>query len=147
MLKIYLIPIEQVGSARGPEYFAWRFDSNGPSINCRWSLMDYGFIQYALLVAHDILITDHAALILNADVYAFPDNLDLSITDKAVMDVLFESINIPTDWITPATTYRQLLRNLAGLFQFNQRYGGISGGQSVFGGGVTLETNYNQMSI
>lgn len=145
-LKIYLIPIEQVGNFRGPEYFAWRFDGNGPSINCRWSMMDYGFINNALLVAHDILPADHAALILHADVYAFPDNLDQPISDKATIDVFFEAINLPTDWLTPSSTYRELLRKVAGMMQFNQRYSGISGGQSLFGNGVTLDTNWNSLT-
>lgn len=150
MPKIYLVPIEQItvtgGSERGPEYFKWRFDANPPSINCHWSLMDYGFINVGLLVAHDITPTDHAALILHADVYAFPDNLDQPISDKATIDTFFEAVNIPTDWTTPSTTYRQLLRQMAGLFQFNQRYSGLSGGQSVFGNGITLDSNYNTMS-
>ena len=145
-MKIYLVPIEQVGSSRGPEYFTWRFDANGPSINCVWSLMDYGFVNNGLLVAHDILPADHDALILHSDVYVFPDNWDAAISDKTVIDALFEAINIPTDWTTPATTYRELLRTLAGMFQFNQRYGGLSNGQSVFGGGITLETNWNSLS-
>jgi hypothetical protein len=140
------VPIEQVGAARGPEYFVWRFDANGPSINCRWNMMDYGFIPFALLVAHDITPADHAALILNSDVYAFPDNLDQPVADPNI-DVFFEAIDIPTDWLTPATTYRELLRQTAGLMQFNQRYGGLSGGQSIFGNGVTLETNYNSLSV
>lgn len=145
-MKIYLIPIEQVGNARGPEYFVWRFDANPLSINCRWNMMDYGFINVGLIVAHDITPADHAALILNSDVYAFPDNLDQPINDKAVIDVFFEGINLPTDWTTPSTTYRELLRKTAGLMQFNQRYSGISGGQSIFGNGITLESNYNDLS-
>lgn len=145
MEKVYLVPIEQVGNKRGPEYFSWRFDANGPSINCRWSMMDYGFINNALLMAHDILPADHAALILHADVFAFPDNLDQSITDPNV-STFFETVNIPTNWLTPSTTYRQFLRYTAGMFQFNQRYGGISGGQSIFGGGITLDTNWNSLS-
>jgi hypothetical protein len=144
-LKIYLVPVEQNGPNRGPEYFVWRNDANPPSVNCRWSFMDYGFVNYALLIAHDITPADAATVSAKPDVYTFPDNLDQPINDKAVIDAYFEAINLPTDWTTPATTYRELLRKVAGMMQFNQRYGGISG-QSIFGGGVTLETNYNQLS-
>lgn len=146
MIKIFLIPIEQVGMYRGPEYFTWRFDANGPSINCRWSMMDYGFINVALLVAHDITPADYTSVISHPDVFAFPDNLDQPITDPNV-SVFFESLNIPTNWMTPATTYRQLLRYTAGMFQFNQRYGGLSGGASIFDGGRTLESNWNSLSV
>jgi hypothetical protein len=142
MLKLYLVPIQQIGSVRGPKYFVWRFNEVG--IGCRWNMMDYG--NFALLVAHDITPADHASLIANADVYAFPDNLDQNINDKAVLDSFFEPLNIPTDWTTPSTTYRQFVRQTAGLMQFNQRYTGLSGGESLFGGGITLESNYNQLS-
>lgn len=146
MLKIYIVPVEQVGVYRGPEYFDWRFDANPPSINCRWNAMDYGFLPYMLLVAHDITQTDHDALILKTNVYAFPDNLDTTITDRAKLDTFFEAISIPTDWLTPSSTYREFIRKMAGMFQFNQAYGGLSNGQSLFTGGITLESNWNNLS-
>lgn len=145
MLKLYIVPVEIVGNYRGPEYFAWRFDANGPSIACRWSAMDYGFLPYMLVVAHDIVQADHDALVVKTGVYAFPDNLDQSIPPNT-LNTYFEAINVPTDWLTPATTYRQFLRYMAGMFQFNQAFGGQSGGQSLFGGGITLESNWNGLS-
>ena len=88
---------------------------------------------------------DHDALILNADVFSFPDNLDQPVTDPNI-DTFFENINIPTDWLTPATTYRELMRQTAGIFQFNQRYGGISGvGASIFDN-ADLDTRLRQMT-
>ena len=83
--------------------------------------------------------------------YAFPDNLDVAITDRATIDTFFESINLPTNWLTPSTTYRELLRYTAGMFQFNQRYAGIAAAEigetrSVFDGGRTLESNWNNLS-
>lgn len=146
-MNLYIVPIEQVGSARGPEYFAWRFDQNGPSITSTWSMMDYGFINLGLLYSPDISQTDHDTLVQNNDVYAFDlANLDGQITDKATLDAFFEPLNIPTDWVTPSSTYREFLRNLAGLFQFNQRYAVISGGASFLGNGVTLETRWGQLT-
>jgi hypothetical protein len=149
MIKIYLIPVEKVlvngETRRGPEYFRWRYDANPPSIQCAWSLMDYGFIDNALIVAKDITQADHDSLVLHNDVYAFPDNLNQPIQDKPAIDVFFENLKIPTNWTTPSTTYLQLIRMTAGLFQFNQRYGGLSNGASVFDNGITLDSNYNQL--
>lgn len=152
--KLYLVPVEVVPvdatrEYRGPEYFTWRWDSNGPSIVCHWSFMDYGFVPYGLLYTWDISQADHDALVLNADVYSFPDNLDAPVADPNI-DIFFEAINIPTDWLTPATTYRELLRNTAGMFQFNQRYGGIyaeryGGWHSVFDN-ADLGTRLRQMT-
>ncbi len=149
MQKFYLIPIEIVSQgagqeARGPKYFAWRFDPDPPGINCRWNMMDYGLTPYAMLLAHDITQADHDALMLNPDVYAFPDTLDAPVSDPAI-DTFFEAIYLPTDWLTPATTYRELLRQVAGMMQFNQRYSGISGGHSIFEA-ATLQTRLNQMT-
>lgn len=150
MLKFYLVPIEQVGNYRGPEYFKWRFDQTPEtSIDCKWSMMDYGFLPNALVLAHDITLEDHTALILNSDVYPFPDDLDQPVDDPGV-DTFFEAIHIPTDWLTPATTWRELLRQLAGMFQFNQRYGGVSADlsgtpHSVFEN-VTLDDTYSDFT-
>ena len=152
--KFYLVPIETVlqgegRQARGPKYFAWRYDPDPPGLTARWSMMDYGFVDSALLLAHDITQADHDALVLNADVYAFPDNLDQSVSDPAI-DAFFEGIYLPTDWLTPSTTYRELLRQVAGMMQFNQRYGGIyaeryGGWHSIFDN-ATLQTRLNQMT-
>lgn len=155
MQKFYLVPIEVVPTgpgteARGPKYFNWRYDPDPPAlVSGNWAMMDYGFMPYALIVAKDITQTDHDALILNADVFDFPDNLDLPVTDPGI-DAFFEAINIPTEWLTPSTTYRELMRQTAGMFQFNQRYGGIyaeryGGWHSIFDN-ATLETRLRQMT-
>lgn len=153
MDKLYLVPVESVdhseGLKRGPEYFHWRYDQNPPSIECAWSMMDYGFTTSALLLAKDITQVDHDALVLNTDVFAFPDNLDGPVDDPTV-DTFFEDIHLPTDWLTPATTWRELLRQTAGMFQFNQRYGGIAANEtgelhSIFDA-ATLDTRLNQMT-
>lgn len=153
MQKLVLIPVEEVSINgmlyRGPEYFNWRFDQNPPSIPARASCMDYGFVPYMLCYTPDITQTDYDTLILHADVYAFPDNLDAPVTDPNI-DTFFEGINLPTDWLTPATTYRELLRNTAGMFQFNQRYAGIyaeryGGRHSIFDT-ATLNTRLRNMT-
>jgi len=122
MLRFYLIPVETINGWRGPKYFNWIMNTDG--IVCQWGAMDYGFLPTMLLLA-DILQTDHDALILNTDVYSFPESLDDPISDPTI-DAFFEGLHIPTDWLTPSTTYRELLRQTAGMFQFNQRYSGIA---------------------
>jgi len=112
-------------------------------------MMDYGFVNSALFLAKDITQADHDALVLNADVYVFPDNLDTAVSDPTI-DAFFEGMYLPTDWLTPATTYRELLRQVGGMMQFNQRYGGIyaeryGGWHSIFDT-ATLQTRLNQMT-
>jgi hypothetical protein len=144
--QFYLVPVEQIGSTRGPEYFAWRFDDEQGSITARWAMMDYGFLNNALLLAFDMTQADHDALCAHADVYCFPDNLDTPA--NTTLKSYVETINLPSDWTTPSTSNRELLRKLAGIMQFNQRYGGsICPGETFLGaGGVTLDTKWNALS-
>jgi hypothetical protein len=145
MQKLYLVPVETNADGwRGPKYFEWFGDPDPPGIVCAWAMMDYGFAPTALLLAKDISQADHDALVLNSDVFAFPDVLDSPVDDPAVDD-FFEGVNLPTDWLTPSTTWLELLRMCAGIFQFNQRYNGISGGHSVFEN-ADLDTRLRQMT-
>lgn len=149
-MQIYLLSIEQVGTVRYPKYFKWR-EFNPTGIKCLWNIMDYGFVNTCLMVAHDITQTDHDALILNADVFPFPPNIDQPVSNQSTIDILFEAANLPTNWMTPSTTYRELLRQVAGIMQFNIRYeeqARMDGVflQSLFGNGITLESNWNNLS-
>lgn len=137
MYELYLIPIESVVEGvppyeqtyRGPSYLRWRKNPDG--LSCLWSMMDYGFIPIALVVISDPSPEVQSALAAQPDVYKFPDNLDTPVDDPSI-DAFFEGLYIPTDWLTPSTTYRQLVRQVAGMFQFNQAFSGLTG-QSLFG--------------
>ena len=148
MTRFYLVPIETVTQGdrlqRGPKYLAWRFDPDPPGIVCRWSMMPYGRETSALLLAHDISVADDATLVAHADVYAFPLTLDEPIAPQDGLRTFFETVNVPTDWLAASTTYRQFLRCLAGLFQFAQRYQGISG-RPLFES-VTLDSRYRNLT-
>jgi len=146
MNRLYLLPIEQVANYRGPKYFAWRYDPDPPGIASPWNMMSYGFMPWALLYARDISVVDDAALLSYADVYAFPiTGLNVAIPGGDALRAFCEDINVPTDWATSSTTYLELLRMLAGVFQFAQRYHGLSG-QPLFGAGVTLSTRYRNLT-
>ena len=153
MQRFYLVPVEIRANKRGPKYFGnWGGSPSDPDpagIDCQWGMMDYGFIPSALVLAKNITQVDHDALILNSDVYSFPEILSGPVNDLSV-DTFFEDINIPTDWLTPATTWLELLRQLAGMFLFNQRYGGIAAEQtgelhSIFDT-ADLDTRLRQMT-
>ncbi len=145
-VTLYTLPIERAGNQRGPKYFRWRYDPDPPGIACTWTMMDYGFIDVALLAAIDIVPTDDTFLRAQSDIYAWSAVLTVAISDRTQIDTFFEAINIPTDWLTPANTYLEFLRQMAGLFQFNQRYAGLSGGASLLGGTATLDTQWNSLT-
>jgi len=141
---LYLVPVvfDDLGVGRGPQYFRWRFHAG--NVSADWAMMDYGFLPTGLVYARGLSLADEAFLAAQPDVYQWPDGagLDAPITDPD-LPAFFEALYVPTDWLTPSTSYRALLRMLAGLFQFAGRFGNLSGGAPLFGQpGVTLETNY-----
>jgi hypothetical protein len=154
MIRFYLLPIVIVvlpsgTEARGPKYFKGRF-TEPSGIDCTWNMFDFGrVIPYALLFAHDITPADDAVVSANPDVYAFPTSLDEPVTDPTI-DAFFETLHIPTNWLTPSTSYRELLRQTAGMVQFMQLYEGIAAAdigepRDLFES-VTLDDNLNAMS-
>jgi hypothetical protein len=153
MQRFYLVPIETIGTSRGPLYIQWNVHGSPPDPTDldigNWSMMDYGFAPFGLILARDISQANHDALILNADVYAFPEILDQAIDPQDNLDTFFETIGIPTDWLQPVNTYLEFLRQTSAMFQFNQRYGGIAANQtgelhSLIDDAGGLDARYNQ---
>ena len=68
----YLLPLDYVGNLRGPRYLKWRGNPQG--LNVRWSLMDFGAIDLAV-VAADTNTEQHATLIAYTDCFAIGDEL------------------------------------------------------------------------
>lgn len=145
MFGLYLVPMETLPGAFLPKYFYMaRFPARG-GIVCSWGCMRYGYMPLALVVAYDITEPDAAWLEAQPDVYPWPSNLDQAIAGNDPVKAYLESAKVPTAWTTAATTYRELLRCLAGLFQFAQRYQGISG-QPLFSAAVTLDSRYRDLT-
>ena len=146
MIRFYILPIERntEGNARGPKYFKWRFSDTG--IDCRWSMKDYGSIDMAVLAA-DILQADHDALVLNADVYAFPENLDpaMTLAERQALNTYIEAHGIPGDWLAPGDTFRSVLRVITGMFFYLQRVLAIIGYPTDPYAGLTLNTQYRNI--
>jgi len=119
----------------------------------KWGAMDYGAEDVAIVLVFNPSTADHNAWKANADLMALPENLNQNMTAGAVTaaQTFLESINIPAGWINTTRTYKQVIKIVAGLFQFAQRWNGISilagdGSQSPFKEGMNLNTKYNQMS-
>jgi hypothetical protein len=153
MQRFYLIPIteEMINGTlyRHPKYWVWKFDQDLPLIQGPKGMLAYGFTPFGLLGAPEISQADHDFLAAQPDVYVFPVDIDQPITDPTIDD-FFENVNLPTDWLTPATTYRELMRQTAGMFAFNKRYAGIAAAEtgerhSIFDT-ATLNTRLRQMT-
>lgn len=152
MIRYYILPVEQVtttggGIARGPKYFRWRFDPDPPGMDAMWAMMDYGLINACLLVA-DVTQEQHEALTANVDVASPPQNIDQQVSEIAIPAVkaVLEELRIPADWVTSAYTYRQILRMVAGLFQFAQRYHAMHG-EALVDSKAALDLRWNQIPL
>lgn len=126
MKRFYLLPVEEgsVANQFGPKYFDWRFDPDPPGLGCQWNMMRYGGELLALLLAQGITQEEHDALVLNSDVYAFPEDLDQPIDDPGLRQAL-AWFKIPIGWVDRDGTWHELLRQIASIIQLNQRYRGI----------------------
>lgn len=142
-IRFYILPIETIDNGRGPKYLKWRLAPAG--LNVRWAAMDFG-LEPVMLVWADVTGGQHTALSANADVISIPANIDNNITAGALNNVkaALEGLNIPAGWVTTGHTYRQVLRIVAGLFQFAQRFHGLHG-ERLFGGGFTMETQFQDL--
>lgn len=144
-VRFYVLPVERVGSARGPEYLPWRHDANpAESVAvANWSMKDYGLIDRAVL-AVDATNAQHTTLNGKPGAIQFPANLDATPTAQqrtTVKDAL-ESQNIPSGWVGAGDTWRSILRGVTGIFLSMQRVTGIVGTDPAEWG-VTLDTTFD----
>jgi len=113
-----------------------------------FSCTDYGF-QPVMICAMDVSGANDTFINAQSDATRLPDNLDSTISAGAltVVQNALENRNIPAGWVTAGLTYRELLRTVDGFFAFMQRYLGVTGKKlPVFGGSVTLNTQFNDLS-
>jgi hypothetical protein len=154
-IRLYLGPIEEVptstGSARGPKYFAWRFDPDPPALlaGVTWEMRDFG-LEPTALIATDVTTAQHQSLAAQGDVTAIPANLDNTVgaANLATVQAALENLHIPADAVTGATTYRQIVRGVLGIFGVAQRFNGRLGQNGrLFPIGITLSTVLSDLSL
>jgi len=134
MIRFYFLRIIQIGSGRGPKYIQWRDNPSGIPVSL-WGLMDYGF-EPVCIFRGDVTAEQHTELSGYPDVYAFPEDLSAQIgANLATMESVLEAINLPSAWLTPTTTYRQILKRSAIVFQCLQRLKGMIGNFGLFNNG------------
>jgi hypothetical protein len=119
MTQLFLIP--QQFNAQGqlvPKYLATDL------LNKSWVAMPYG-LELLALVATD----PNPALAAEADVFAFPLNLDtlLASADVTSVQSFFAAQNIPNGYVVAGMTWRTVARTTAKVFQINQRHNGLTG--------------------
>jgi hypothetical protein len=143
-IRYYILPIvrDATLTQRGPKYFQW---GRGPdkigTIDCQWSLKDYGSIDQAVACAY-LSAAQHATVSANSDVLSLPVNIDTTMTAGAVSaaQTFLETYNIPAGWINTGDTYRATLRTITAFFLYLQRVNGIAGN-------FTLPSNWANLTM
>lgn len=129
MIHFYLDPVEEIQlggtTYRGPKYIKWLHGTGTimPVTEELVNWLDYG-LRPTMLVVIDISDADHAFMASQDDVIDVPLNIDNTISAAAlgaVQDAL-ELLKVPGTWVTTTNTYRDVLRAVAGLFSFAQKY-------------------------
>jgi hypothetical protein len=140
--RLYITPAIGGGTGiqdpRRPKYFS----------GFRWAGMDYGF-QPLYLVAADLLPADDAAIIANADVFAFPFNLDVTLSGGQANSArdAFELVFIPAQWVNATLTWRQIARTVAGMFQFMQRLNFTLGNTVLIDDSTKLNVQWSAVPV
>jgi len=112
----------------------------------RFAGMDYGF-QPLYLVAADLPGATDSAITANSDVFAFPVDLNPTLTSGQVNSArsALEAVFIPAQTLSPQDTWRGAARMVAGMFQFMQRLQNIWGNTVVLTDGAQLNVQFGSL--
>ncbi len=151
MNRIYIVPVVLKASNRGIGPGAGQPSRSAAYISdltYKYGALDYGSEDVMLVLVRDISTADHDTLAARSDVIAIPEDLDANMTSGQVNGAknFYDTLNIPGGWINTNRTVRQVVKITGGMFQFNQRWSGISNGTSPFKVGLDLSTVYSTMS-
>jgi hypothetical protein len=102
-------------------------------------VVDQGIADVCLCAA-DVDAAQHSVLNGKADVDMIPVNLDNQIgANLDTTKTRMRTWNIPANWLTVTTTWRELVRGIFAIFQVGQALDG-AGQVRLFPEGVTLQT-------
>jgi len=144
IIRYYILPIEEIGNARGPKYLKWRFGTG--TLDVQWSCKDFGLTNQ-MLCAVNAEQVDHDVLLAQTDIVKIPANLDNNVTTGALSATreALEDLGIPGNWINTSHTYRDVVRFVAGLFFFAQRHHALHG-QEIKPSGLNLNNTWSDLS-
>lgn len=142
------IVITAVGSGnyRSPAHFGGRMvEPDAPLAGVVFNPVDYGAVPVALVVAQ-VDVIQEAYLDGLSDVLVVPPNIDDVIGTGRLTTVqnALKSKNIPGAWIASTDTYKEVLRQMVGFFNFMRRVTALTG-INPFTLSINLQTRYNSL--
>lgn len=148
--RLYFVDISQSGSIRYPSHFGtprYGFQPDAQLVGVAWSMMDYGLINQGLIAAN-VDATQQTYLAGLSDVLTIPLDLETTVTAGNVIAIrnALEGRNIPGTWVNVGDSYRVVLREIAGYFQYMQRLTAITG-LNPLTQGITLATQFQSLPL
>lgn len=140
--RFYMVPKIGTGIVGAFDPFRPKYIAD---LGVNYRALPYGS-ENAFLVAADVTDPQHTSIAGNPDVSSFPQNLDAQVgANLATVQAELESWNLPGSWVSAQNTYRQILRQLANVLLFAQRFNGLFIGR-IFTSGITLDTTVSQLT-
>jgi len=146
---LYVIPVVHLTNPKYevPAYFPHRFHAALAGLeNVPWAWVTYLLENLGMIIAD---LTPAQNTLLDAQAGTFPvANLDATIPNNTTRNRIRNTLEpgfIPGTWINTGMVYRNVMRALAGMIDFHNRFVGITG-DMFFKGGITLSTTVGQLT-
>lgn len=127
-LRLFLVDFTQVGNVRNPNHFGGLHQAPDAELA---GVSVSGTIDFALqpigLVAANVTPTQVTYLGNQTDVTVIPLDLDTTLTTQSQVNnisALLEARNIPGTWVNVGDSYRRIIREIIGYFEFMNSYFG-----------------------
>ncbi len=142
--RLYIVPQIGTGTSTDPrraKYIA--------ALGVPYTAMPFGF-QPCFCACADLSVANDAAVVANADVFAFPFDLSGQMGSEAAATSSFleTTFFIPCNWMTGSTTWLEAARIICGMFQYFQRLNFILGNVVPIDGTAnkSLNTQFQQFT-
>jgi hypothetical protein len=143
--NFYIMP--QTGTGVGHDDIRAKYADTLADSGLYWESSKFGADATYIVYVRDIDAATSATLSGDAAVTALPP-LANTIPNQGTLNTVkskLEALNVPAGWVQVGMTYQTVLHYTFAFFQILQRWVGM-GGAAVFGGGVTLDTQFGSLS-
>lgn len=126
---LFLIPTTRAGSVRYVNHFGsprHGISADAALVNAPYSAVYYGALPNAL-VAATLDTAQLSYLSSQLDVLSIPINLDQQVTVSNIdtVQTRLEAADIPATWVNVGDTFRVVLREILGFFEFVDRFSAL----------------------
>jgi hypothetical protein len=148
-VRLYIIPVVHLTNPvyNVPAYLPHRFNPALAGLEgVPWAWTTYLLEDWGMIIADTTAVQN---TLLDAQAGTFPvANLDATIPNTSTRNRIRNTLEagyIPGTWINTNMVYRNVLRALAGMIDFHNRFVGITSDR-FFKGGITLSTTVGQLT-